>query len=635
MAIVLDGSGSMWGKLAGSDEPKFRLAAEAVMAGLAGVPKATRLGVVLFGQRSRGGCTVANTLRPPEPVEEGSVRAALDRLNPQGRGPLTLGLQRALEALEGSSKPRRVIIVHDDPDNCTQNVCDLALTAKERFPDLVVHTVSLATKPQNQGAMQCLADITGGRIVEVADSGGLSRAMAEVLRLAALSSRPAPAKRPSNNQSSAAPDGAARPLLARPPSPEPARAPTPGLMLSAVLKKDDRRVIDNVVWTINGQDGDGWKTLKATSKAQPSIALPPGRYLVELRTSGLSSTKEIDVAKGPRTRSRFVLDAAAISLSAALGENGSPINDAFFEIVNGSGGAPVWSGLAQQEPVVLAAGSYTIKANVDALKQSRKLSVEAGQEIVVVVPMNAGQLALKAKDVDGRKPDRATITIETDDSSSPTGRRVVRRSGHSEATFTLPPGTYYVEIRIGSAVHQEQVAVASGKRVEQTIAVPMMRLTIVSKLRGRKALLQDGVRYRVWRLNTPKAPPIVSSAAEPVLLLSPGPYRIESRVGQQNAVIVRDFEVTRARSGRLTLEHEAGSLALGIAPEARAGGAGDVYWEISDPKGAPIWRSLGGTPTVTLKTGEYSIVAEVAGKTLQQKLRIESGRHLNVELGLN
>ena len=133
-------------------------------------------------------------------------------------------------------------------------------------------------------------------------------------------------------------------------------------------------------------------------------------------------------------------------------------------------------------------------------------------------------------------------------------------------------------------------------------------------------------------MRSPKTPPIVSTEPAPTFELAPGPYRIESRIGRQNAVIVRDFEVTNATTGRLVLVHEAGSIRLAVE---RAAGANNIYWEIRNPQGDAIWRSLEPSSRVTLKAGRYNIIAEIAGQTSKTPVTIEPGRHLNVELGLN
>ena len=637
VAIVMDGSGSMWGKLAGTDQPKYAIVADRLLAHLATIPKTTQIGAVLFGQQARGGCSAVRTLKPLTAYDAGQVTAALKLLNPQGRGPLVLGFRQAAEMLRPATGTRHVILIHDDPDNCSQDICTAAKEIRSAFPNLLAHAISLSPKPQNRNALACLTKITGGRVIAVDNATQADAAVKAIIRFAALSGRgtgerrtttkPPPAKKPALSPQQAAP--AAR----QPPSPEPARAPTPGLMLSAVLKSGDRIIESGLFWTIGLLKDGQVKPLRKTAAARPSIALPPGRYRVALRTNGLTRSADVDVADGPRTLLRINLKAAAVSLSASLDDSGPFVDDAAFSVVAGSDDpTPIWSGLAPQSPLILAAGTYDITVTAGHVTQRKEIQVEAGQQLKLKIPLQAGYVTIQTQLAGKDEPDKAIVAIETDDPKSPNGRRTVARSIGAAPNFLLPAGTYYATARIGTARKREQIAVAAGKVIERTVVVPRMRLQVVSRYPGSKDSIESGVRYRVWQLRAPNTPPLVSAEASPTFELEPGPYRIESRIGTQNAVIVRDFEVTTAATGRLVLVHEAGSVKLGLQQAARAK---DIYWEIRDPEGQTIWRSLEAAPHVTLRAGRYSIIAEIEGQTSNTPVTIEAGRHLKVELGLN
>lgn len=636
VAIVMDGSGSMWGKLPGSDQVKFAAAADRLLAHLATVPVTTQVGAILFGQRSRGGCGEARTLKPLAPYDQAEMAAAFKLLNPQGRGPLVLGLRRAAEMLGPAKGPRHVILVHDDPDNCSQDVCAAAREIKQAYPNLRTHAVSLTPKPQNRGALACLTQITGGRIIEVNNISQADAAIANIVRYAALSGRGTGESQTASNapgEKNAAQSGQQQEVQTRPPSPEPARAPTPGLMLSAALKAGDRVIEDGLFWSIGRLEGDNVTPQHKTSKSRPSIALAPGRYRVELRANGYTRTADIDVKEGPRTLLRMDLDAAAVSLSATLNERGTVVGDAAFAVTAAGGdAAPVWSGLAPRSPLILSAGNYTITTTAGRVTRRRDIRVEVGQKLKLAVPLQAGYLTVRSRLAGNRKPDGAIVAIEADDPASPDGRRTIVRSIRAEPSFLLPAGTYYATARVGAAEKTEQVAVAAGKVIEKTVIVPRMHLKIVSRYPGRNSNIQDNVRYRVWQLRAPNTPPLVSTEPAPTFKLAPGPYRIESRVGKQNATIVRDFEVTNAATGRLVLVHEAGSVELAVQQHTSAK---DIYWEIRNPQGQVIWRSLEAAPQVTLKAGQYSIISEIAGQTSKTPLTVKAGRHFKVELGLN
>lgn len=633
IAIVVDGSGSMWGRLAGSNAPKFKSASAGLLDALNSVPAGTRIGLVTFGQRARGGCDAANVILPSMAYKDETMRLALNSLNPQGRGPLVLGLRRAAETLDGEKAPRRIIVVHDDPDNCSQDVCAVARELKGKYRDLQIFALSLAPKPNNRGALACLAKETGGRVIEVSTAAETATALTTLIRLASLdgAARPARTARPASRQ----PQSSAAPAI--PPQPRPARASTPGLMLSAVLAPNRAPLREGLLWTVTRRDGDAVEVVAKTTQAAPSLALPPGSYQVELRLDAQNRKQAVTVAKGPRTPLQLDLASATLTLAAVLAEGGTFVDDAVFEVRASKPAADqpadiVWSGLAPQTPLVLAAGTYQVSVSAGNVVRRKQVELARGGHLDLAVPLQAGYVTIKPRRPNGSVPAGVVIAIEVDDPASPSGRSVVARSLQPNPSFLLPAGTYYATARLGDAVIREQSAVAAGKIVEQTITIPIMRLRVVSKLRGGRGGITSDLRYRIWKLRAPQSPPIVSDQPSPLFELAPGPYRIEGRIGQQNAVIVRDFEVTAAKAGRLTLEHDAGSITLSLRGNARID---DVYWEIRDQRGNTVWRALGKPPKVTLKAGSYTVIAEVAGQSAEGPVTIESGRHLEIELGLN
>ncbi len=61
--IVLDGSGSMWGRIDG--KPKLEIAREVLRGVLPGVPQSTELGLIAYGHREKGNCADIEMIVPP------------------------------------------------------------------------------------------------------------------------------------------------------------------------------------------------------------------------------------------------------------------------------------------------------------------------------------------------------------------------------------------------------------------------------------------------------------------------------------------------------------------------------------------------------------------------------------------
>ncbi|MGI9423715.1 MAG: vWA domain-containing protein [Hyphomicrobiaceae bacterium] len=632
VAVVMDSSGSMWGKLTGGTLPKFQAATNIMQSALRAAPPGSQVSLVSFGQRSRGGCGFADVLLPLSPYNESQVAAGFRRLNPQGRGPLVRGIQTAAEALSTAKGPKSIIVVHDDPDNCGQDVCAAASALKQALPELRIFVLSLEPKAESRGAMACLARITGGRVIETNNEATTETAANALVRAALATAAP----RRTSPRETARPQTKQSPKTTtdRSTTPRRARARTPGLMLSARLAKNGPELNSGVLWTIRATKASTDTGTRRTANARPSIPLEPGLYDVTMQASGRIERRSVEVKKGPRTIARFDLDAAALSFTATLQDGGAIVQDAIFELraAESAKGKVVWNGLSPRDPLVLPAGTYHLTVTADRVRRQTTVALQAGQRKQLSIPLEAGYLTVNTILKSGERAQGTTITVEVDDAARPSGRRIIARSIQSMPSFLLPAGTYYVTASLGTAMVQDQVGIRVGKIIEQTISIPFMRLEVLSQLRGRKDQVAEGLRYRVWQLRSPDSPPLVSQESQPTFQLAPGPYRIESRIGAQNAVVVRDFEVTPAPAGKLTLQHDAGTIQLGVDPKIDPR---EIYWEIRTQDDTTIWRSLKRQPLVTLKAGNYRIVAEVDGQTSSNEITVDSGGHLNIRLGHN
>src|SRR5262249_40245384 len=151
--VVFDGSGSMAANIEGVRGSKVVLAREALRRALSKIAPQTRVGLVGFGHR-RGDCGDIELVRPLEPLDVARFAEALDKVNPRGRGPLTTALREAAKQLPPGPGRRSLVLIHDDADNCAQNVC---VAAEElRRAGIVVHVVGLGLRPNDMAAMACL-----------------------------------------------------------------------------------------------------------------------------------------------------------------------------------------------------------------------------------------------------------------------------------------------------------------------------------------------------------------------------------------------------------------------------------------------------------------------------------------------
>ena len=114
--VVLDGSGSMWGNIGNERPSKFDLARQALRQSLSNLSPRVKLGLMSFGQRRRADCSDVEVLAPPEAGPPERILSIADKLNPKGKGPLSLALRDAASQMPADTGGS-VIVIHDGVDN--------------------------------------------------------------------------------------------------------------------------------------------------------------------------------------------------------------------------------------------------------------------------------------------------------------------------------------------------------------------------------------------------------------------------------------------------------------------------------------------------------------------------------------
>jgi Ca-activated chloride channel family protein len=259
--------------------------------------------------------------------------------------------------------------------------------------------------------------------------------------------------------------------------------------------------------------------------------------------------------------------------------------------------------------------------------------VRAGERTVLEVPLGAGRLEL---DVAPLRPqtarDQVLYIVQEDDPESPDGRREVARSAGPQAKFTLPPGTYHITARRGTAEARERVLLRHGEEIKRTLTIGVARLQLATRLAGATAATSEQVSYRVYRLDGGLREILRTGAAEPILELTPGQYRIESRIGGQNAVAMRDIELRAGSEQRIVLEQPAGFVRLRLSDGAGGVAAADLFWRISDAAGRLIWRTSQFEPQLVLAAGRYTVRVELRERAIEQRFEIRAGETRRVDI---
>lgn len=614
--IVFDGSGSMAAPLAQTRLPKVGVAREALAGVLPKVPQGLRLGLVAFGHR-RGDCGDVELLRAPASIDAEGMTPQLERLSPRGRGPIALALRTAARALPQDASPRSLILIHDDADNCALDTCAAAIELARA--KITVHVVSLNLKPDDRPKMACLPQTTGGRFYNATSTEEVGAAISEALKLAAADlAKPTPRKLSLAGREAAADV---------PPS-----APR-GLYLRARLAASTAPLSEALHWLVTPEGEQRIAVLNARV-ANPYLDLAPGRYKVELRDGAVVARSDVVVGADKPTVLNLPLEAGIVRVRLAAQSAGLKLPRMLVTVAALTGGEPPLGGppgevisayQGSEGNMLLPAGNYLVRAEAGLVRAQQVITVEAGKELVVDMPLKGALLQLAAATAfEGAPP---VFIVLADDPEAPLGQREVARSAERQPEFVLPPGTYTAVMRQGSVEHSERVALGAGDVVQRTLAVAGAQVALSSRLGAQP--IEDHVSYRLDRLDGPPGAVTTVSRPQPVLLLAAGRYRVEARYGSANASVARDVEVKAgAPQQQIVFEQQAGDVRL------RALNApGEVFWEVRDGTGRQVWASGQPEPLLTLQAGRYTVVASARDKRAEAVLDVRLGdkRSLDVK----
>lgn len=621
LTVVMDGSGSMWGKIGTERLAKFQLVRQGLAEALPKLPADFRVGLVAYGHR-RTGCQDVEVMRAPEAGDATRIADMLADFNPRGRGPVTGGLQTALETMTKGA-PGTVLLVHDDLDNCQQNPCALTDTIRAQYPRVVVHVLSIAMPPADARQMQCLTTATGGQHYVAASGAQVVSAIAEVIEIASRAPRPvSPAARP--------------PAVQKRDMSEPSG---PGLHLVASLGKATAVPDLPVRWRVEKMGGEGAAVQRFEGGAV-TLPLIPGRYAVTAELDLLGTRQEIEVADVASMRVQLALAGGTLQLSALAGRLNKPLDGTRFVIrpvgTTGSDGkqaAPSWIARAAAAEVALPEGRYEIVVTHGTTRTVQEAAVSAGERRPFEARLAVGELELATFQSDGgHRIDQVTYVIQEDDPDAPQGRREVARSAAARPVFVLPAGTYHVLASTGAAESRDRVAIGAGEIVRRDLVMNTAEVALTSGLVARIGAEPDEVQWRIVSLDRRDAKVVRAYGTSPRVVLSAGKYRIEARFGPLNALASRDIALSPGAKETVSLTPPAARVRLRLAPQQGETGA-DVFWKVRLADGQIVWSSSESEPLGLLQQGNYVIEVQTRQSRHEGTAEIRAGADRVVVLG--
>lgn len=644
--VVFDGSGSMWAKFPSTGQsPRFVAAREALKIGLADLASNVGVGLVTFGNRPQGSCSDIQTNALPERGDSTRILGPLEKLNPRGKGPLVQAVRDAATALRSATGQRHVILIHDDPDNCNQDPCQAATAIAAADSALKVHVISIAMRADDPGRPVCLARATGGLSFLAEQPADLAKAIGDIFTAigAGKPVPPAAVGTPGPRASGVAPVGP--PVDEAKPTSE-VTVPTrprrelesggpPRLLLGARLAAGSPLLDAPLRWRVTRSDGalvPGGDVVGAV----PEIELKPGRYAVSAEGGVVKVSGDVDVkATGP-TEYVAELNAGLVTVSASAKRGGPPSTSAALTLRRpGADGSVLWLGAGTAPALIVPAGELVAVAQDGGARREQQVMVEAGKAVDVALPLEAGRLQLATVLREGGAPATDVVyTIMEDDPQAPLGFREIARSSAAAPDIVLPAGSYVVAARVGAAEIRERVTVTPGEEVARVIAVNAGRVRVNPRVQGPPTVAATPVTF-LFRPVGAAAEPVATGRTDrqSTVWLAAGRYRLELRVGEQNAGSAGEIDVRSGSDVVVTQAVPVGRVKLGLDDPAVVLRYPDLAWEVAAPDGTVVWRTMQPEPQLLLAPGRYRVTVMARSQRKSKDVEVTAG-DVQVVMGL-
>lgn len=615
--IIVDGSGSMWGKMEGDQTAKLYGVRDLLRERLLAAPAQSRIGLGSFGHRRKGDCGDVEIITPIEAGGSEGAIAALDELNPRGKGPLTAAVREAAKTM-GAGAGGHIILVHDNADNCNQDVCAAANDIAKSNPALRVHVLSLGLAKPERDRMQCLAATTKGLQFDAANQAGIAAALTDIFKSAALDATLPPAAAPA-------------PAAAAPPPPE-VKGP-PGLRLSASLSDGGAAVDAALSWRIT-KAGAAPETPPLVERKSREINEPvePGRYSVAVTYGLIQRTQDIDVGGDGPTVQRLALAGGRLEVSATANRQGDQLTAPVMTIMalpagDASPASVLWIGREARASLVVPAGKYTIEVADGLARTTQTVEIKPGSVARADLILDTGRLELTATAFAGGPGlERVLYLISADDPSAPAGRREVARSAAPLASFILQAGTYYITARHGAGEHRDQVAISSGDVVKRTLVLGVGKLTVKPQILQITAQPDRATVTRVFEADASKRLVGQSTAPSPVFILNAGRYRVEAQIGKSNIRAERIVELAAGADIASVIDLQAAAIDISGIPGPATQAA------LRDNAGRVVWRSRAGHDyKAVVAPGEYLLQIDGSGVSTEKRISVKPGAAISVD----
>ena len=175
---ILDGSGSMWGRVDG--KPKIQVAKEVMNTLLTETPDDIQCGIMVYGHRKKGDCSDIEIIVPVGKLDRKAAIGKIKRIAPKGKTPISDSISMAIEEIKGTEYAATIVLVSDGIETCGKDPCALTKSLKESGINFVMHVVGFGVKGGAAKQLACIAEAGGGKYFSSSNAADLLAALNQI-----------------------------------------------------------------------------------------------------------------------------------------------------------------------------------------------------------------------------------------------------------------------------------------------------------------------------------------------------------------------------------------------------------------------------------------------------------------------
>ncbi|VAW72357.1 von Willebrand factor type A domain protein [hydrothermal vent metagenome] len=635
--LVLDASGSMWGKINGT--AKINIARTVVKGMLSDWDKNTPLGLIVYGHRRRGDCRDIQTLIPVSTVNPQKFMQTLNTISPKGKTPIGAAVKQAAESLKYTEDSATIILVSDGIETCGMDPCKLGVILKKNGVDFKTHVIGFDIKSQKAIAqLKCLAKNTGGQYFSAKDAPALKKALVKTIKIVKVS----------------------KPIVVEP-KPVKKVESLEGLKLQATIVSEGKLLEKGVVYSLyfaeKSQAGKRKKINYWNNQGTMIRKLKVGKYFVTAHygTNGFAEA-EVEVKVNKLTTYTFNMNVGTLRVKGIAIDKADPLKKGIVfslyypekDIKGNRKKVNYWNNQGTMIRV-LRAGQYFVTARygVNAYTEAT-IEIKANQLTDYVFNLSIGSVRLNSIVTDKADPLKKGVvySIYYANKDLQGNRKKINYWNNQGAMVrVLGAGKYFVTARYGVNGHAEaelevkanqltdyvfnlNVGAVRLKGVAITGSEPLKKGIVYSFYYAQKDLTGQRKKINYW-----------NNQGAMVRTLAAGKYFLTAKYGV-NASAATEVEVKPNQLAEFVFTLNVGTLKISSAATKESspytnGNQFSLYYAKKDIKGnrtkINYWNNQ-GIMIKLLKAGTYHVVTKRGKLIVETEVTIEANKVSDIKV---